>query len=74
VTARTGACGVDPPVVLVGGSDLCGGMGRDTALDWFSRLTDGCSTRRCPRGLDISVSGVTAGRESVDEGMERFGG
>jgi hypothetical protein len=61
VTARTGACGVDPPVVLAGGSDLCGGIGRDTALDWFSRLAEGCPTCKSPRGLDIPVSGVTAG-------------
>lgn len=57
-TTRTGGCGVDGAAddclaaigrelfETVGGSDLCGGIGRETALDRFSRLFDGCSMRK----------------------------
>lgn len=86
MTARTGACAVDRTaddclgtfgrVLLetVGGSDLCCGMGCDAAFDEFSRFIDGCSTRKFPRGLDISVSGSTVGREPLDEGPRGLGG
>lgn len=84
LTARTGVCGVDLAddglgalvrelLEAAGGSDLCGGMGRDRALDRFSRLIDGCSTHKVSRGLGISVSGVTVGRELV-EGPRGLGG
>lgn len=85
LTARTGACGADLSaedrlgaigkelLETVGGSDFCSGMGREIAPDWFSRFIDGCSTRKFPRGLGISVFEVTAGRKSV-EGTEGLGG
>lgn len=86
LTTRTGGCSVDrvaddwlgaigrEVLETVGGSDLCGGIGRETGLGRFSRPSGGCSRRKFPRGPAISVSAAKVGRGPFDEGPRGLGG